>query len=35
VLGIADDLIAAAGTWEGCLRHRTVRPLLPALSRLR
>lgn len=35
LLGAADDLIAAAGTWEGCLRHRTARPLLPAIRRIR
>ncbi len=29
-LRIVDDLIAAAGTWEGCVRARTLRPLLPS-----
>jgi mycofactocin system glycosyltransferase len=33
VLDGVDDLIAATGTWEGCVRHRTPRPLLPALRR--
>jgi mycofactocin system glycosyltransferase len=32
-IGVADDLIAAAGTWEGCLHHRIALPLLPAVSR--
>ncbi len=30
LVSIADDLIAAEGTWEGSLRHGTVVPLLPA-----
>ena len=25
------DLVSTAGTWEGCVRERTVRPLLPTL----
>src|SRR5581483_253494 len=29
-LAIADDLIAAAGTWWSCLRYRAVTPLLPS-----
>ena len=28
---IVDEVVAAAGTWDGCLRERTLRPLLPAL----
>lgn len=28
-LRVADELIAAAGTWSGCVRARTLRPLLP------
>jgi mycofactocin system glycosyltransferase len=32
VLAATDDLIAAAGTWEGCARHRTLRPLLPGVA---
>jgi mycofactocin system glycosyltransferase len=31
-LTVADDLIAGAGTWWSCLRHRTVAPLLPSLD---
>jgi mycofactocin system glycosyltransferase len=31
-LRILDELIAAAGTWEGCFRARTLRPLLPAFT---
>jgi mycofactocin system glycosyltransferase len=30
-LRLADELIAAAGTWHGCLGARTVLPLLPSL----
>jgi mycofactocin system glycosyltransferase len=26
---LLDEAVALAGTWEGCIRHRTVRPLLP------
>jgi mycofactocin system glycosyltransferase len=26
---LLDEAIASAGTWEGCLRQRTIRPLLP------
>jgi hypothetical protein len=28
-LRVAAELVALAGTWEGCLRARTLRPLLP------
>ena len=31
VARLLDDLAYSLGVWEGCLRHRTVRPLLPAL----
>jgi mycofactocin system glycosyltransferase len=31
-LRIADDLAYGAGVWAGCLRHRTIRPLLPSIS---
>ena len=31
-LRILDELIAAAGTWDGCIRARTIRPLLPAFG---
>ncbi len=31
-LRILDDVIAAAGTWDGCIRSRTLRPLLPSFS---
>jgi mycofactocin system glycosyltransferase len=31
-LRILDELIAAAGTWEGCIRARTLRPLVPAFT---
>jgi mycofactocin system glycosyltransferase len=27
---LLDEAIALAGTWEGCLRQRTIRPLLPS-----
>jgi len=27
---LLDETIALAGTWEGCLRERTLRPLLPS-----
>ena len=30
-IAVADDLLAAAGTWAGCVRERTARPLLPAI----
>jgi hypothetical protein len=30
-LRLADELIAAAGTWHGCLGARTARPLLPSM----
>jgi mycofactocin glycosyltransferase len=29
-LRILDEAIAAAGTWDGCIRSRTLRPLLPS-----
>lgn len=29
-LRILDEVIAAAGTWDGCIRARTLRPLLPS-----
>ena len=29
---LLDEAIALAGTWEGCLQQRTIRPLLPSLS---
>jgi mycofactocin system glycosyltransferase len=28
---LLDEAIAGAGTWEGCVRYRTVHPLLPSL----
>lgn len=31
-LRIADDLAYGAGVWAGCLRHRTVVPLLPQVT---
>jgi mycofactocin system glycosyltransferase len=30
---LLDELVAAAGTWHGCLEERTLRPLLPAWYR--
>jgi hypothetical protein len=27
---LLDELVAIVGTWEGCLRERTMRPLLPS-----
>jgi len=27
---LLDEVIAAAGTWDGCVRERTIRPLLPS-----
>ena len=30
-LAVADDLLSGAGTWWSCARHRTARPLLPAM----
>ena len=27
---LLDEVVAAAGTWDGCLRERTLRPLLPS-----
>jgi mycofactocin glycosyltransferase len=30
---LLDEAVAVAGTWEGCLEQRTVRPLLPAWYR--
>lgn len=32
LLRIADDLAYSAGVWTGCLRHRTLAPLLPWLT---
>jgi mycofactocin system glycosyltransferase len=32
---LLDEAIACAGTWEGCLQQRTIRPLLPAWQRFR
>jgi len=32
VMRLLDESIALVGTWEGCARQRTVRPLLPSLS---
>jgi hypothetical protein len=29
-LRVVDELIATVGTWEGCVRARTLRPLLPS-----
>jgi mycofactocin glycosyltransferase len=29
-LRLLEELVAASGTWEGCLRARTLRPLLPS-----
>ena len=34
-IAVVDDLVAAASTWEGSLRHRTAAPLLPAWSHAR
>jgi mycofactocin system glycosyltransferase len=31
-LHVADDLAYASGVWRGCLRARTIRPLLPRIS---
>jgi hypothetical protein len=28
---LLDEVVALAGTWEGCLRYRTAHPLLPSL----
>jgi hypothetical protein len=28
---LLDDLAYSVGVWQGCLAHRTVRPLVPAL----
>lgn len=30
-LRLIDELVAALGTWEGCMRARTLRPLLPVI----
>jgi mycofactocin system glycosyltransferase len=27
---LLDEVVAAVGTWDGCLRERTIRPLLPS-----
>jgi mycofactocin glycosyltransferase len=32
VIRLVDELLAAAGTWTGCLRAGTIRPLMPARS---
>jgi mycofactocin system glycosyltransferase len=32
-LRLLEELIALAGTWEGCIRGRTIRPLLPSWRR--
>lgn len=32
ILRIADDLAFGAGVWTGCVRHRSVEPLLPILE---
>jgi hypothetical protein len=32
---LLDELVAVAGTWEGCIGERTVRPLLPVRYRSR
>jgi mycofactocin glycosyltransferase len=29
---LLDDLGYSLGVWQGCARHRTVRPLLPVLA---
>ena len=31
-LRVLDEVIAAAGTWDGCIRSRTLRPLLPSFA---
>lgn len=31
-LRVADDLAYGAGVWAGCLRHRTLAPLIPQLT---
>jgi len=28
---LCDDVAYSVGVWRGCVRHRTVRPLLPRL----
>jgi hypothetical protein len=30
---LLDEAVASAGTWEGCLQERTIRPLLPSWGR--
>ena len=35
VAAVADDAAYAAGLWWGCLRHRTLGPLLPSRGRIR
>jgi mycofactocin glycosyltransferase len=32
---LADDVAYGAGVWSGCIRHRTLRPLLPTLRSVR
>jgi hypothetical protein len=34
-LRLLDEMVGAWGTWEGCIRARTMRPLLPAIRRTR
>jgi mycofactocin glycosyltransferase len=29
---LLDDVAYSAGVWQGCLRHRTIRPLLPVIG---
>ena len=31
-LRVLDEVVAAAGTWDGCIRSRTPRPLLPSFK---
>ena len=31
-LRVLDEVVAAAGTWDGCIRSRTLRPLLPSFA---
>jgi hypothetical protein len=30
LMRFVDEIVAGLGTWEGCLRYRTIRPLLPS-----
>jgi hypothetical protein len=34
-LRLLGELVALAGTWEGCVRARTLRPLMPSRGRER